>query len=51
MLLITNMNVATLDCQIISKYVAIDGRQITSNHLATKNSKSLAIKMTLVHVI
>ncbi len=51
MLLIANMNLATLDCQIISKYLAIHGLQNTSDDLATKNSKSLAIKMTLVHVI
>jgi hypothetical protein len=36
MLPIANMNLATLDHQIISKYLAIHGRQITSNDLATK---------------
>jgi hypothetical protein len=51
MSLIANMNLATLDHQIVSKYLAIHGRQITSNDLATKKSKSLAIKMMLVHII
>ncbi len=51
MLLIANMNLVTLDHHIISKYLAIHGRQITSNNLAMKYSKSLAIKMMLVHVI
>ncbi len=51
MLLIANINLATLDCQIVSKYLAIHGCQITSDNLATKNSKLLVIKMTLVHVI
>jgi hypothetical protein len=51
MLLIAKTNLATLDRQILSKYLAIHGRQITSNDLAMKNSKLLAIKMMLVHVI
>jgi hypothetical protein len=50
MSLIANMNLATLDQQIVSKYLAIHVCQITSNDLA-KEAKLLAIKMTLVHVI
>ncbi len=45
------MHLATVDRQIVSEYLALHGRQITSNNLATKKSKSLAIKMMLVHVI
>jgi hypothetical protein len=39
MSLIANMNLVTLDCQIVSKYLAIHGCQIKSDNLATKNSK------------
>jgi hypothetical protein len=36
MLLIANMNLATLGRQIVSEYLAIHGCQITSDDLATK---------------
>jgi hypothetical protein len=45
------VNLATVDCQITIEYLAIHGRQITSNDLAINEAKLLAIKMTLVNVI
>jgi hypothetical protein len=34
------MHLATVDCQIISKYLAIHGCQITSNDLATQADRA-----------
>jgi hypothetical protein len=45
------VDLATLARQIVSKYLAIYVCQITSNDLAIKEAKLLAIKMMLVHVI
>ncbi len=45
------MNLVTLERQIVSKYLAINVHQITSNNLAIKEAQLLAIKMALVHVI
>ncbi len=42
-----NMNLATLDCQMVSKNVAITVCRITSNDLAIKEAKSQRIKMML----
>jgi hypothetical protein len=41
------MNLATLDCQIVSKNSAISVCRITSNNLAVKEAKLPAIKMML----
>jgi hypothetical protein len=41
------MNLATLDCQIVSKDLAIFCRQTKSNDLAIFKAKLLAIKKTL----
>jgi hypothetical protein len=40
------MSLATLDCKIVSKNLAIFVRQITSNDLAIEEAKLLTIKMT-----
>jgi hypothetical protein len=40
-------NLATLDCQIISKNLAMSFRRTKSDDLAIKEAKLLAIKMTL----
>jgi hypothetical protein len=45
------MNLATVDHQIVNEYLAIHGCQITSDDLAIKEAKSLAIEMMLVNVI
>ncbi len=42
-----NVNLTTLDCQIVSKKLAISVRRITSTDLAIKEAKLLAIKMML----
>jgi hypothetical protein len=44
---IANLSLATLDCQIVSKNLAIYVHGITSNDLAIEEAKSLTIKMTL----
>jgi hypothetical protein len=41
------MNLATIDCQIVSKNLAISVRRIASNNLAIKEAKLLAIKAML----
>jgi hypothetical protein len=40
-------NLATLDCQIVSDYLAISFHRTKSDDLAIKEVKSLAIKMML----
>ncbi len=42
-----NMNLATLDCQIVSKNSAISVRRTPSDDLAILEAKLLAIKMML----
>jgi hypothetical protein len=42
-----NVNLATLDPQIVSKNLAISARRTPSNNLAILEAKLLAIKMTL----
>jgi hypothetical protein len=42
-----NVNLATLDCQIIGKNLAISARRTPSNDLAILEAKLLAIKMML----
>ncbi len=42
-----NLNLATLDCQIVSKNLAISVCRTPSNNLAILEAKLLAIKMTL----
>jgi hypothetical protein len=51
MLPIANVNLPTLDRQVISQYLAISVCRITSDDLAIKEAKLIAIKMMLVHVI
>jgi hypothetical protein len=43
-----NVNLATLDCQIVSNKLAISARRTPSNDLAILEAKLLAIKMTLI---
>jgi hypothetical protein len=42
-----NVNLVTLDCQIVSKNLVISARWTPSNNLAILKAKLLAIKMTL----
>jgi hypothetical protein len=42
-----NANLATLDCQIVSKNLAISVRRTPGNDLAILEAKLLTIKMTL----
>jgi hypothetical protein len=42
-----NVNLATLDCQIVSKNLAISARRTPTDDLAILEAKLLAIKMML----
>jgi hypothetical protein len=44
---IANVNLATLDCQIVSENLGISVRRTKSKDLAILEAKLLAIKMTL----